>query len=88
MELIKGQVVASRAGRDVARFYMVVAVEGDRVLLANGGKRPLAQPKAKNIRHINPTTHILGAGQADTDQQLRAALAAYSANPGAKTRGG
>lgn len=77
MELVKGQIVTSRAGRDVTHVYMVAGLEGDRVLLADGAKRPLNEPKRKNIRHIAPTRTVLAAGEAETDLQLKKALAAY-----------
>lgn len=77
MELVPGQIVFSRAGRDVTHPYAVVGVQADRVLLADGGKRPLASPKPKNIRHLNPTKTVLSPDQTGTDQALKAALAAY-----------
>lgn len=87
MELTKGQVVYSRVGRDVQRCYMVAGFEGERVLLCDGGKRPLSAPKRKNIRHVNPTKTVLGETQTDTDANLRAALRAYDEAHGPKRQG-
>lgn len=87
MQLSIGQIVASRAGRDVARWYVVVGLEGDRVLLCNGKKRTLALPKVKNLRHVAPTKTILPAVQYSTDYEVMKALAAYAAN-GPQTQGG
>lgn len=88
MELVKGQIVASKAGRDVARWYVVAGFEKDRVLLANGAKFTLAAPKPKNIRHISPTRTVLGSGDMQTDDQLKQALAAYEQSCGAPQQGG
>ena len=82
MEIQIGQVVTSRAGRDVGGFYVVAAIESERLLLVNGLKWPLASPKRKNIRHINPTTTALPGFEAATDETLRAALAAYAEEHG------
>ncbi|NLW78826.1 MAG: RNA-binding protein [Ruminococcaceae bacterium] len=88
MEVAVGQIVTSRQGRDVTKVYMVTAIEGERVLLADGVKRTLAAPKRKNIRHIAPTTTILAAGRADTDLKLKQALADWCASRGAQPKGG
>lgn len=88
MELVKGQIVASRQGRDVTHFYMVAGFEGERVLLADGQKRPLSAPKAKNPRHLNATSAVLTPGEAETDQELRAALKAYESAHRPQQQGG
>lgn len=88
MEIVKGQVVFSRAGRDAAKAYVVVGRQDDRLLLADGEKRTLASPKPKNIRHINPSRTVLPPGQADTDQDLRTALQSYVKAHGPQTQGG
>lgn len=88
MELTKGQVVMSRTGRDVNRYYVVVEWYGERVLLANGNKRTLAAPKAKNIRHIIPTKTVLLADEADTDAKVKAALAVFQNKQRGTTQGG
>lgn len=77
MEISKGQIVISRAGRDICRWYVVVGKEEDRVLLANGEKFTLLAPKRKNYRHISPTDTVLSVEDMETDNQLRQALDAY-----------
>lgn len=80
MELVKGQVVYSRKGRDVQRPYVVLAVEPEtrsqpqRAMLCNGSKWPLAAPKLKNVRHIQPTGTLLPAAQIQTDTDIKTAL--------------
>ena len=88
MELQMGQIVSSRAGRDVGRFYMVTGLCGDRVLLANGGKWTLAVPKPKNIRHVNPTKTLLPPEQRSTDVALRAVLEAFAKECKGPSKGG
>ena len=52
-----GQVVRSRKGKDVGRWYVVVGVSenGRRVFLADGVKFTPAKPKAKNTIHLQRT---------------------------------
>ena len=89
MQLEIGQIVASRAGRDVAHLYAVVGLQEERVLVADGDKRLLAAPKAKNLKHIAPTLTVLKAEQMQTDVSLRKALAEYTCEsaPNAKEDG-
>ncbi len=88
MELVKGQLVFSRQGRDVARLYAVLAVEGGRALVCDGKKRSLAQPKAKNLRHLAHTSTVLSAAQMQTDTDIKAALAAFCEAHGLNRQGG
>ncbi|MDL2325002.1 KOW domain-containing RNA-binding protein [Ruminococcaceae bacterium OttesenSCG-928-A16] len=88
MKLEVGQIVMSRAGRDVTRYYVVVQVAQSRVLLANGSKYTLQAPKGKNIRHISPTKTVLTPSDMQTDDQLKQALAVYNQNRAAQMQGG
>lgn len=79
MQFTAGQLVISRKGRDVTKVYMVVGQEKERLLLADGGKWTLKAPKRKNVRHVTATATVLESGRADSDNELKAALAAYTA---------
>ena len=48
----KGEAVISLQGRDKGKYYVVVEVQGDRVLVADGVKRKLNNPKIKNVKHL------------------------------------
>lgn len=88
MEIQKGQIVFSRAGRDCTTAYMVVKVEGERLYLADGAKRTLQAPKPKNIRHIIATNTRLAAEELDTDAKLKVALTGYLGTLGPELQGG
>ena len=75
MELVRGQIVTSRRGRDVTKTYVVLDANGDRVLVCDGEKRTLAAPKGKNLRHIQPTNTILPPAEMETDLTIKRALA-------------
>jgi len=50
-----GQLVVSTAGRDTGELYVVVGqLSPTMVLVADGRRRKLANPKRKNIRHLRP----------------------------------
>ncbi|MBE3574807.1 MAG: KOW domain-containing RNA-binding protein [Firmicutes bacterium] len=86
-EIMPGQVVISRAGRDHGRAYVVVRMaEPPYVWVADGGLRRLARPKKKNVRHLQATRYValplatrLRAGQPVSDEDLRAALRRWEA---------
>jgi hypothetical protein len=52
-----GQVVRSRRGKDVGRWYVVAGVseDGQRIFLADGRKFTVARPKPKNAAHLQRT---------------------------------
>lgn len=76
-------VVTSRAGRDAGDRYVVVGTAGeDMVLVADGRRRGAGRPKRKNVKHLvvhgpaGPVAGRLREGEAVTDEELRAVLAA------------
>jgi len=55
LEITKGQIVKSTAGRDKGRFFIVLGIEGPYVWLADGKVRKVQTPKKKKRIHIAPT---------------------------------
>lgn len=55
MNIVKGSVVRSTAGRDRGGYFVAVLVTDRLVYIADGKERRLEKPKAKNPRHISPT---------------------------------
>ena len=76
MDLERGQIVRSTAGRDKGLYLVVLATAGSRILVADGHHRPLSAPKAKNPAHLAPTTVVLAEGELGSDKLLSAAIAA------------
>lgn len=74
-----GRIVHSIAGHDKGRFYVVVSVTCDRVLIADGKMRKLASPKAKNPLHVRPTAAVVDLAVVTTDKKLRNALQPWNA---------
>lgn len=83
MGLEIGQLVSSKAGRDRRRKYLVVVLLDENfVMIADGRSRKISNPKKKNIKHLvaHPVvaTEIAAAIKANkkvTNQQLRINIA-------------
>ncbi len=78
MEIKVGSVVFSKSGRDAGSFLAVVGFQANRVLLCDGKQRPLARPKAKNLRHICAAKTVLTELEMANDCSLRKALAKFA----------
>lgn len=48
----KGEIVQSIQGRDSGKYLVVTEVSDGFVLITDGGKRKLASPKRKNVKHL------------------------------------
>ena len=58
-ELMVGQVVRSKAGRDKGQFMVVLSIIDDNyVYVSNGELRKVGKPKKKKIKHLSKTNHI------------------------------
>ena len=75
MELRKGSVVRSRAGRDKDKLMAVIGTDAKALLLCDGKERRLEKPKRKNPLHIAPTGTVLDDSAMATNRSLRRALA-------------
>lgn len=73
MELEKGTVVISRAGRDKGRALAVIGYENGFPLVADGKERPFGHPKRKNPVHLSVTRKKVNVDGV-SDKALRRAL--------------
>jgi len=56
LELIAGDIVYSKAGRDKDKIFVVLEVLDDKyVLIADGVLREVQKPKKKKIKHLKKT---------------------------------
>lgn len=75
MDIEKGSLVYSRAGRDKGTLFVVIATEGDWVFLADGDTRRADKPKKKKLKHINKTNKVAELDFENlSDSALRKAL--------------
>ena len=84
MEYQIGQVVYSKSGHDKGDVQMVIAVEGEYLLLADGRRRKLENPKRKKQMHVQPTFYVekevaakLQEGAYVLDADIKKALKKY-----------
>ena len=82
MRFEKAQIVRSLSGHDSGELFCVMDIDGERLLLADGKRRRVSNPKQKNIKHVtsvglceHPTLEKVRAGQPIGDKELRVALA-------------
>ncbi|MGI6361278.1 MAG: RNA-binding protein [Bacillota bacterium] len=52
IDLVLGQLVRSKQGRDQGKFYLVYAIDGTTIWLIDGRKRSVSNPKKKNRCHL------------------------------------
>ena len=85
MNIAESNIVKATAGRDAGKFFFVLAVQGDFLLLADGKHRRVEHPKRKRQKHVALVgeSHSLVAekirsGEKITNSELRKAIAAIS----------
>lgn len=74
MELKKGSVVISKAGRDKGYFLAVVKITDEGVFVCDGKERPVERPKMKNPLHLAKTRYVLTEEETATNRSLKRAL--------------
>ena len=74
MELQRGSIVRSKAGRDKGGFLAVLSFELDSCLLCDGKERPLERPKRKNVKHLAVTGIVLEEERLVNNARIRKAL--------------
>ena len=84
MEIAKSDIVRSDAGRDRGKIFIVLAVEGEYLLLADGKGRRVEAPKRKKCRHVlfvaadeSRLADKIKRSEKITNSELRRTLAAY-----------
>ncbi len=85
-----GMLAYSKAGHDGQTLYMIVGEEDGYVYLSDGRLKPLAHPKKKNKKHIQPVRQDYGgdvrerllAGKPVRDEEIRRAIKMFQTKGG------
>lgn len=78
MDISRGSLIYSRAGRDKGMLFLVLRADGDYVYLTDGDTRKVLKPKKKKLKHINKTNTVLQLDFENiSDSAVRKALAEY-----------
>jgi len=89
MDIAKGDLVFATAGREKGDLFLVVDVQDECLLLADGKSRKLEAPKRKKCKHVQRVgaeleelTEKLRSSEIITNSELRKALAVYRGEHG------
>jgi len=84
MEIAQSNIIRSDAGRDKGKLFVVLAVEGEYLLLADGKGRKVEDPKRKKRRHVlfvaaeeTRVSEKIKNNEKITNSEIRRTLAAY-----------
>ena len=84
MEIAQSNIIRSDAGRDKGKLFVVLAVEGEYLLLADGKSRKVEDPKRKKRKHVlfvaaeeTRVSEKIKNNEKVTNSELRRTLAAY-----------
>ena len=85
-------IVISQNGRDIGKYFFVLAIEEGFCLLVDGKGRKLEKPKKKNIKHVktfgksdSPVSEKILREEKLTNNEIRRALEQFKAD---KAEGG
>ncbi|MDL2310847.1 KOW domain-containing RNA-binding protein [Peptostreptococcaceae bacterium OttesenSCG-928-C18] len=77
-QLVKGQVVRSIKGRDKGRIQMVIDIlDESHVLVVDGKKRKVENPKKKKIKHLQKSNTVLKLDSCINNSQIRKMLKVF-----------
>ncbi len=78
MDLVRGLVVRSAAGRDKDGFFTVLEANAQYAVICDGKRRSLSHPKKKKHKHLFATKTVLPEGSMQTNREIRCALKGFN----------
>ncbi len=85
MDIVKSNIVKSTAGRDEGDLFFVLDIQEEFLLLADGKRRRVENPKRKKCKHVafvgeshSVVAEKIRSSEKITNSELRKALAAVS----------
>jgi ribosomal protein L14E/L6E/L27E len=89
MKIVQADVVSSLNGRDAGKRFIVIGIDGEYSLLADGKGRRVEKPKRKKNKHVKPEgrrseriASMLAEGGKVTNSEVRRALQEHAADTG------
>lgn len=76
--IVVGMIVKSIAGHDKDKFYIVIKVTDEGVLISDGKLRTIEKPKQKNRKHLLRTNKCVNVDLLVTNQKIRRVLWPYN----------
>jgi ribosomal protein L14E/L6E/L27E len=74
MELRRGLIVRSAAGRDKNNFFVVIDCDLQYAHISDGKSRPISKPKKKKRKHLFVTNTLLDEALLETNKKIKNAL--------------
>ena len=91
----KADIVVSRNGRDEGKRFLIVEIQDDYSMLADGKGRKFEKPKRKKNKHVRlegtaggRIAEKLKSGEKVTNNEIRRALAQFAADHGDNSSNG
>jgi len=95
MDISKSDIIESLAGRDKGKFFYVIDVEENFVLIADGKGRKLENPKRKKLKHVRRVSRTetrvaqkIMNGDKVLNSELRRDLATFGQQFNSQNQGG
>ena len=95
MDISKSDIIESLAGRDKGKYFYVIDVEENFVLIADGKGRKLENPKRKKLKHVRRVTRTetrvalkIQNGDKVLNSELRRDLATFGQQFNSQNQGG
>ena len=89
MNIQRGDIVRSAAGRDAGKLFYVLGTEDEYAAIANGRERRVEKPKRKKLKHLHyvgtradRVSDRLKNNERVSNSELRKALADFSSATG------
>lgn len=78
MQLKEGMIAKSVAGHDKNRFYLVLKLESNKALIADGKRRRVEKPKEKSFKHLKGTNEVVELALYETNPRIRRLLKPFN----------
>ena len=95
MDISKSDIIESLAGRDKGKYFYVMDVEDNYVLIADGKGRKLENPKRKKLKHVRRVSRTetrvalkIRNGDKVLNSELRRDLATFGQQFNSQNQGG
>ena len=95
MDISKSDIIVSLAGRDKGKYFYVMDVEENYVLIADGKGRKLENPKRKKLKHVRRVSRTetrvadkIRRGDKVLNSELRRDLATFGQQFMSQNQGG
>ncbi|MDR1253923.1 MAG: hypothetical protein LBJ95_02775 [Oscillospiraceae bacterium] len=77
MEIVKGLIVRSAAGRDKDNFFVVADCDSLYAYICDGKCRPISKLKKKKKKHLFVTNTLIDESSMESNRDIRKALSKF-----------